>query len=223
MKKFIFSACILAMSAGIAKAQTSLHPWGVSLNANFKDYNGEYGRTFFQFRYPNIQYGAGITRYINQWADANFNLNYGKFYHDPTPYWPDNTTPTLNYKGMNLALTGRFKFNNGKWLKEDAFLAPYVSLGFGFFTGKLQQPNRGAEWEKVNLFHIPMGFGLNVRVSPRINLNLNSAWGMSFNDKFDGNESGKHNDQIWEHRFGVTYNFGKGKEASADSEPKETK
>lgn len=209
MKKFVLVCSVILAGMNATMAQTSNNPWGISVSGVFKEYNGEFGRTLMQFRYANIQGGVAVTRYINNWIDASVNLNYGNFYHDPKPWFPSAQTPTLNFKGLNTGLTGRFKFNNGEWLKEEAFLAPYVSLGLGYFTGKRQLPDLDATWQNTGLFHIPMGVGLNVRCSKRLEFNLSSQWMMSFTDKFDGVTSGKRKDQLMEHRFGFTYNLGK--------------
>ena len=221
MKKFILSASFIAASFTSVMAQSALHPWGVSADFNFKELDTDYGRNLLQFRYPNFQLGAGVTRYINNWVDAGLNLNYGNFFQDSKPWVPSSQLQNLNYKGLNASLTGRFKFNNGKWLKEESFLAPYVTAGFAFFTGKMQQPvfnfdGEAQAWEKVNNFTIPLGIGLRVNCTKRLALNLNSTWMIGFNDKFDMNEGAKPNDKFFEHRIGLVYQFGKGSEKSEE-------
>lgn len=221
MKKFILSASFIAASFTSVMAQSALHPWGVSADFNFKELDTDYGRNLLQFRYPNFQLGAGVTRYINNWVDAGLNLNYGNFFQDSKPWVPSSQLQNLNYKGLNASLTGRFKFNNGKWLKEESFLAPYVTAGFAFFTGKMQQPvfnfdGEAQAWEKVNNFTIPLGIGLRVNCTKRLALNLNSTWMIGFNDKFDMNEGGKPNDKFFEHRIGLVYQFGKGSEKTEE-------
>jgi len=73
------------------------------------------------------------------------------------------------------------------------------------------------------LFHIPMGVGVNVRCSKRLEFNLSSQWMMSFTDKFDGVTSGKRKDQLMEHRFGFTYNLGKAAAKAEGTDKKEKK
>ena len=163
MKKFILVCSIALSGVGAAMAQTSNNPWGISLSGVFKEYNGEFGRTLMQFRYANIQGGVAVTRYINNWIDASVNLNYGNFYHDPTPWFPSAQTPTLNFKGLNTGLTGRFKFNNGEWLKEESFFAPYVSLGLGLLSNVYRMsplplhllPTANHQGEHDHALHLP--------------------------------------------------------------------
>lgn len=197
-------------------AQTSLNPWGISLTGNYKEYAGEYGNGFIKFRNPNIQAGVGCWRYLNSYFDAGLDLNYGKFTHDPAP-WIGLSSPLLEYKGLQSSLTARFKFNNGKMLKEDAFLAPYLTLGFGFYTGTKTLPTLVATSSKAKAFNLPMGFGVRANITPRVKFFMQTTYMPTFIDNFDDNVSGKRNDKLWEHKLGFTYCFGKGKEADSGS------
>ncbi len=214
-KMMVWAVLIGLTSLSTLKAQTALHPWGVSADANFKEYNGEYGNGISRFLNPYIHPGVGVGYYLNNYFDANLSLNYGRVTHDPTP-WIGTVNTFLEYKGLQATLSGRFKFNNGKMLKEDAMLGPYITAGLGFYTGKAYYPD--GTTAKARMFNLPVGIGCNVNVSPRWKIFVQTAYLPSFTDKFDGIESGKRKDKLWEHKIGLTYNFGKGSEAAPAEE-----
>lgn len=220
---------ILAIALGLltistAVAQSADHKWGVSLDANYKEYNGEFGNGFMKFRNPNIQPGLGLSYYISPWFDAGLSLNYGKFTHDPAP-WTQLSKQPLEYKGLYTTLTARLKFYNGKLLPENAFFGPYVTAGFGFYTGKYTQPTLSLNptFSKTNAFGLPVGIGVRVNLSARLQMYLQSTWIPTFKDDFDGSVSGKHNDKLWQHSFGFTYNFGKAAANGSSSDSKDEK
>jgi OmpA-OmpF porin, OOP family len=225
MKKLIWIALFLfALSTG--NAQTSTHKWALSLNGNYKEYKGDLGKALLQFRYPNFQLGGGVSRYLNHWMDLSLNANYGKMYYNPNAVAFQEQYPVLNLKGINTNLTARIKFNNGKWLKEEAFLAPYVVAGVGLFYGDRQKPDYTPDWRKVEFFNFPVGLGVNIRCTPHLNVNVNSTWLPSFDDQLDGYVQGNNWEQLWEHRIGLSYNFniksGKNKD-SKEEKAKEKK
>jgi hypothetical protein len=219
MKKFIWIGLLLC-TANMGNAQTSTHKWSVSFNGNHKEYKGDLGKALLQFRYPNFQLGGGISRYLNHWLDLSLNANYGKMYYNPNAVAFQEQYPVLNLKGINTNLTSRIKFNNGKWLKEEAFLAPYVVAGVGLFYGDRQKPDYTPDWRKVEFFNFPVGLGVNIRCTPHLNVNLNSTWLPSFDDQLDGYVQGNNWEQLWEHRIGLSYNFnvktGKNKDSKED-------
>ena len=220
MKKLIWIAIYL-ITAGSGTAQTTTHKWAVSINGNYKEYKGDLGKTLLQFRHPNFQLGGGVSRYVNKWLDLNLNANYGKMFYTPTPHIFQEQYPKLNLKGINTNLVARIKFNNGKWLKEEAFLAPYAGVGLGLFYGDRQKPDYTPDWRKVEFFNFPVGLGVNIRCTPHLNVNLNSTWLPSFDDQLDGYVTGNNWEQLWEHRIGLTYNFNVKK--GNDKESKEEK
>jgi hypothetical protein len=221
MKRLVWIGLILFAAAAV-NAQTSTHKWAVSVNGNYKEYKGDLGKVLLQFRYPNIQFGGGVSRYMNKWLDLNLNANYGKMFFNPEPTAYQEQYPVLNLKGINTNLTARIKFNNGKWLKEEAFLAPYVVAGVGLYYGDRQKPDYTPDWRKFEFFNFPVGLGVNIRCTPRLNVNLNSTWLPSFDDQLDGYVGGNNWEQLWEHRFGLFYNFnvktGKNKEGDKKDE-----
>lgn len=219
MKKLVWIAVSL-FTCGFGVAQTSTHKWAVSLNGNYKEYKGDLGKSLLQFRHPNFQLGGGVSRYLNKWVDLSLNANYGKMYYTQTPHIFQEQYPRLNLKGVNANLTARIKFNNGKWLKEESFLAPYAVVGVGMFYGDRQKPDFTPDWRKFEFLNIPVGLGVNIRCTPQINVNVNSTWLPSFDDQLDGYVGGNNWDQLWEHRIGVSYNFnvktGKNKDSKED-------
>lgn len=208
---------LLLLAASTGNAQTSTHKWAVSINGNHKEYKGDLGKSLLQFRYPNFQLGGGVSHYINKWLDLSLNANYGKMHFNPNPNAFQEQYPVLNLKGTNANLTARIKFNNGKWLKEEAFLAPYFVAGVGMFYGDRQKPDYTLNWRNVSYLNIPVGMGVNIRCTPHLDINLNSTWMPSFDDNLDGYVQGNSKDQLWEHRIGFTYNFNIKKEESKDS------
>jgi hypothetical protein len=142
-------------------------------------------------------------------------------FYTPTPHIFQEQYPKLNLKGINTNLVARIKFNNGKWLKEEAFLAPYAVVGLGLFYGDRQKPDYTPDWRKVEFFNFPVGLGVNIRCTPHLNVNLNSTWLPSFDDQLDGYVTGNNWEQLWEHRIGITYNFNVKK--GNDKESKEEK
>jgi hypothetical protein len=75
----------------------------------------------------------------------------------------------------------------------------------------------GSDKSAIYEFTVPIGLGLNVAITEKIGLNLQSNYMWTQNDF---SESGPNNnasfsfDQAWFHSIGFTYNFGKMKVAN---------
>lgn len=162
------------------------------------------GKGLPQFRYPNFQLGGGVSLYMNHWLYLSVNANYGKMHYNPQATAFQNQYPLLNLKGINSNLTARIKFNNGKWLKEEASMAPYFVAGLGLFYGDRQKPINTPDWRKAEFFNFPVGLGINIRCTPNLNINLNYTWLPSFDDQLHAYFQGNNPKQLWEHRIGLT-------------------
>ncbi len=185
-------------------AQNSTHPWAVDLNLNFREYNGDVGNQFFKFNDGRAQPGLGITRYFTPWINARAYVNYGN-----SKYMGDSAgliSKPVDLRALNIGAQAQFKLNNGKFLKEDVLIAPYLAAGIAYWNFK----NNNAPNTKTGVIGIPLSAGLSFNVHPRVNILAQTTYNLNFNDNAENYTYNTKKDNWLQYSVGVGFNFGKG-------------
>ena len=202
MKKLVL-LCICIAFAILANAQTEDKKWNIGLHGGITQYTGDLGNDFYKF--DQAWYGFGglsVSRYIVNHFDINLLITKGTVGYDRnTEYF--NT-------GFTSALLN-FKFN---LLNSGNAINPFIFVGGGIMVfDKDLEINPS----KIDFAAPSFGGGINFRFGKTVNLNLQETFIYSTSDKRDGNNiMTKENDFYLLHTVGVTFNFGKKKDADQD-------
>ncbi len=202
MKKLLLLGICLAFTF-ITHAQTEDKKWNIGIHGGITQYSGDLGSDFYKF--DQAWYGFGgisVSRYIVNHFDINLLITKGNVgYNRGTEYF--NT-------GFSSALL-HFKFNV---LPSRYAVNPFIFVGGGImvFDKDLEINPSKIDWA------IPsFGGGINFRFGKSVNLNLQETFIYSTSDKRDGNALvTKENDFYLLHTVGLTFNFGKKKDADKD-------
>ncbi len=183
---------------GQLKGQTSTDRYGLGMYASTYEFQGDLGAEYFKFR--DIQAGGGIS--LNYYVSSSIDLGLGVY------------TGSLNYakdfacvksRMVSTNIDAKFKFYNGKLIKEDAFIGPYVLLGTGVSDVRSTGVNMGKK--KFNMEKIDMNFsygiGFRFRVSESFSFIVQSRQYKPMVDDFDGNDG---SDAYLEHSIGLIFN-----------------
>ncbi|MEO0472068.1 MAG: OmpA family protein [Bacteroidota bacterium] len=139
--------------------QTSDQPLMAGLSGIFVDYQGPISGDFTQARTfsPGIQIGAHA--FLNK--AMNLSINSGFV---PEVQYPRSVDDFINTSLIDVNGMVQFK-SNGTIFSEDAFFAPYLSLGFGLNTAS------------NNLrFYIPAALGMRFRINSHFSLQMESMY-----------------------------------------------
>jgi outer membrane protein OmpA-like peptidoglycan-associated protein len=201
MKKLLL-LCSYLIFILIASAQTIDKKWNIGLHAGASQYRGDLGSDFYKTNMAFYGFGGlSLSRYLGSHLDLNITATKGKIgFNRPAGHFlSDVSTATIN---LRLHL-----------LKSTATVRPYI---FGGWGGILF--DRGLEVTPKNLdFATPStGAGINFRLGPVVNLNLQETFLFSNRDHRDGVTDGDNNDKYLFHSVGLTFNFGKKKDADND-------
>ncbi len=209
MKKII-AALFLFIAIGIQnnKAQTNQHLYGIGIHFGNLEYNGDLGNSFYKFNDPQVLGGISFAKYMSPSWDIECLLAAGKL-----GYTPDRKPNQFRGTLIDFNLYAKFKFNNGKIMKEDARIAPYLFLGIGdaYYKSnyvsyvKLVPKGYGID------FNFPFGAGLNIRLTDLASLKLQSTFHYSVTDTYDGTQTSKTNysDGYLFNTVAVVFNLGK--------------
>ncbi|RZK97285.1 MAG: OmpA family protein, partial [Hymenobacter sp.] len=123
----------------------------------------------------------------------------------------------------------KLKLNNGKILKEDFFLQPYLMGGGGFFVanfsgnyaygnGNSYTPIAGSYYNKIRQFEVFGAAGIRFRLSPSLALDVQTAQHYPFTESSDnlGGPDNKLYDRYLVHSVGLTLALGKAKDTDGD-------
>lgn len=245
MKKF-FGLLILFIQV-TCFSQNPDQKIGLGLNVGLREYNGDLGNGYFNYNstFPSIGLWGGY--YLNRFVDLNLNVNYGFFGYQNNklkdlPLNAANDTvfgKSFSSNMLDFKLLGKFKFNNGFILKEDAMFAPFLVFGVGYATTSQTKLNdyvrsRGSNGEILlrNLFErdgksgsalkIPIGAGLRIKIEENVDLNLQVTQNFIFSDELDNSKSGSAIDNLLQYNLGFVVNIGKPKDSDKDGVPDKT-
>lgn len=225
IKKYLgkLTSFIVLVGASLgANAQNSAKPFGVELNAGFREYLGDLGSSVFFQRKP-IYNGVGGTfsYYLSPWFDVVLSSSVGDvgFYQvvEPLP-------APIKYAGFraNIAeatLGLRLRLNNGVIFSEDSKFTPFIQAGWGGFYVDSRINNRTPHLIDFGAT-IQGGIGLQYQFNETWGVRLTSMANYTMNDIWDGAAGGpqevlvhrlyRTNDLYMYNSFGITFSFGQG-------------
>jgi outer membrane protein OmpA-like peptidoglycan-associated protein len=209
MKKISFLLLlVIALYSSALKAQTSQNLYGLGFHVGTLEYNGDLGNAFYKFNDPQLLGAVSFAKYMSPSWDIEALLAAGKL-----GYTPDRKPNQFRGTLVDFNLYAKFKFNNGKILKEDARIAPYLFLGIGdayyksSYTSYVKLVPKGYGVD----FNFPFGAGLNVRINDNAALKVQSTFHYSNTDKYDGTTTSttNFNDGYLFNTIGLVFNIGK--------------
>ncbi len=210
-----------------AHAQTPDKKTAIGVNVSMLQYQGDLGSDWGHATFPlQVGVGAHITRYLSPTFDVAVLGNY-QSYRFIAPNAPYNTF-TAKTGMFDLGL--KLKLNNGKILKEDFFLQPYLMGGGGFFvansrgnytTNAANQPVRGSFFNQVRRPEVFGLAGMKFRLSPSVGLDITASQHYPFTEGTDNinNPNKKLHDRFLVYSAGLTVALGKTKDTDGDGVP----
>ena len=209
---------VLGMAAPHAKAQTADRKTALSANIGLMQYSGNQGSDFWNRSGNDLSVGGGgtVTRYLSPSFDVAL-LGYYETYKFSSELF--KATNFESRTGM-VDLGIKLKLNNGKILKEDARIQPYLMGGGGMFLANSSGQVRGAGFG-VTQIRRPEVFGLagiRVRLSDAVFLDLTISQHYPFTERVDNMSSptDKLYDRFLLHQAGITVALGKMKDEDKD-------
>lgn len=199
-KKLIFViACLLCINS--TYAQTIDKKWNIGLHGGATQYKGDLGNDFFQTKGPFYGFGGvSVSTYLGSHLDLSLLLAKGTF-----GFRRDSIGFSRNMTSANLDL----RFNILGPLSK---IRPYIFVG----GGAILFDNNIDITEKKTDFATPsFGGGINIQLSPVVMLNFQETFMYTNADNRDGVTAG-NNDAYMFHGVGLTFNFGKIKDADKD-------
>ena len=215
----------LGFAAPHAHAQTADKKTAVSGWVSSLQYYGNLGDDFWNRSGVDIEVGGGggITRYLSPSFDLGVYGNYETYKFSAGPSKPgENFESRIGMIDLGLKL----KLNNGKILKEDAFIQPYLMAGPGFFVANSNGRVKGPGQSEPTVFATKPRrgeafgeAGLRFRLSPSLYADLMTSYHYPFTDEVDGivqNNVDKRNDRFLLHKVGLTLAVGQAKDEDKD-------
>lgn len=200
MKKLVLLSICVAFTF-MMHAQTIDKKWNIGLHGGLTQYKGDLGNDFYNT--GGTLYGFGglsFSRYIVNHFDLNVLIAKGAVgFHEDTLHFSNSFTSIL--------LNARFNI-----LADKYAVLPYLFVGGG---AMLFDKDIDVDAAKTDWIAPSFGGGINVKLGPGIMLNVQETFLYSSNDKRDGVEANE-NDMYLLHSIGITYNFGKKKDADKD-------
>lgn len=200
MKKLLFLCSCLALTF-VSQAQTEDHKWNIGFHAGVTQYQGDLGNNFYKT--DKAFYGFGglsFSRYLGRYFDASLLLTKGTIGFNGTT---GSFKSDFNAASINLRLN---------LLGSEYAVRPFVFAGVGAI---LFDNNLNFNQDRIDYALPTAGGGINFRLSPVINLQLQETFSFSNKDRRDGVIKGKK-DAYLSHMVGLTFNFGQKKDADND-------
>ena len=170
-----------AITFGAASAQDVEHPWSIGPDLGVLEYGGDHGTFFYKFN-TGYAVGASIFRYLNSSFDVGLNGFYdGVGKNDPNNIWPGMGF-NFNADVFSIKVEGKYKFNNGYILKEDARVRPFIKAGLGILYAN--STGVGVHGPASYTLFGPsasMGPGVAFKITDLITLQLYSVLNFPFN------------------------------------------
>jgi len=198
MKKLILVFVCMA-AALLTNAQTPDKKWNIGLHGGPTQYRGDLGSDFYKMKMPFYAFGGvSVSRYLNSNLDLNLLFTKGEMGSTNGSIRQDVSTATLNL---------RFHL-----LDPSVFARPYLFVGGG---AMLFDKNATVSESAVDYVAPSFGAGINVKLGPSVMLNVQETFMYSSGDSRDEVVSGS-NDMYLLHVVGLSFNFGKKKDADND-------
>lgn len=212
MKKIILPIAFMIGTLS-SFSQNSNKPYSIGVHFGTTEYLGDMGNEFFSFG-EHFTGGISFFKYLSKTFDAGLEGNYGMI---------DFNDNVSSFETRILDINGllKIKSNNGKILKENAIISPYIQLGL---ASALSFANHYIDDMSFD-FNFPIGLGIDFKVSKKISINASSRYNYSLTDNYDNRTSNNRNfdDQFLYNSVGLKFNIGKvdtDKDGVIDSEDK---
>ena len=178
-----------------AFSQTSEFPWAIRAGGGMMQYYAHPGTNALTSAafHPSIELGA--SRYLAGGFDFRTQLTIA-----PKVVFPLSGETSVSSPLVDMNYLMAFKFNNGVFFRESAFLGPYILFGVG---GSYVQNQPDA--------YIPLGGGLQMRINPKMSVRVESVRKLSVNKK----------PQTLAHALAFVYNLGSPTDIPPGTFPKE--
>ncbi len=218
LRGLALGAVVLGMAVPRVQAQTADRKTALSANIGLLQYRGNMGTDFGNRSRGDLEVGGGgaITRYLS----PSFDLGLLGYYETFKFSNPDKAGENFEARIGMVDLGIKLKLNNGKILKEDARIQPYLMGGGGMFLTNSEGRANGQNF--LNQIRRPEVFGLagiRVRLSDAVFLVLTTSQHYPFTERVD-NLYGSPNDKLYDrfllHQAGITVALGKMKDADGD-------
>jgi OOP family OmpA-OmpF porin len=214
-------------------AQTAERRLAVGLHFGQREYHGDLGYWSFlndQVFHPTG--GISLNYYVSPSLDAMVNANWGQIGY----LSKKGEFQTYSFGGhiADYFVGGKYKFSNGKLLKEDTKIRPYVFMGLGGFNYFIKT-NFGfhlydgnyvnKQVETAYKFNWPMGAGFDYPINDNLSAYGQITYNYTMSDSWDGiHRAAKwsDNDQFLYYAAGIKYNLPFG-DAAAGARPKKMK
>ena len=221
LRGLALGAVVLGMASPRSQAQTADRKTAIGANVSLEQYRGNMGTDFWDIGSPKefrVGGGGHITRYLSPSFDVSLLGNYETY-----RFSGDRLGDNFELRNGMVDLGLKLKLNNGKILKEDAFIQPFLMGGGGMFLANTSGRANGANFG-VNQIRRPEVFGmagLRFRLSEAVALDLTTSQHYPFTERSDNlygpaNPADKLYDRFLVHSLGLTVALGKMKDADGD-------
>jgi OOP family OmpA-OmpF porin len=221
LRGLALGAVVLGMATPQAQAQTPDRKTALSGNVGLLQYRGNMGSDFWNRSGVDIEVGGGgaITRYLSPTFDLALLGYYETYKFSSEVRAGDNFDARIGMVDLGLKL----KLNNGKILKEESFIQPYLMGGGGMFLSNSSGRANGQNFG-INQIRRPEVFGLaglRFRVSEAVALDLTISQHYPFTERVDNlygpaNPADKLYDRFLLSQAGITVALGKMKDEDKD-------
>ncbi|MFM1931883.1 MAG: hypothetical protein RL226_1186, partial [Bacteroidota bacterium] len=181
-----------------AFAQTAEKDVAIGLHLGTLEYAGERGNEFFSFG-QHFSAGLSISQYLTPSFDVMGVISYGQIDHG-------DSLGFFRNRIYNFNLLAKYKFANGKVLKQDARFAPFIFAGIAdAFENAVHYT------DNLNMaFNFPVGAGLDVRLNDTWSVSLMTSYNYYMNDRLDnanyGGQLNWHDQTLWT-TVGLKFSF----------------
>lgn len=195
----------MSFFSSVAFAQTNDRQTAVALYIGTQQYKGEFGDQHFKTENLQAGYGLSVSKFLSPSISAGL-----MYFNGDMNYSNDHDYILGNISSLNMFL--HYKFFNGKMLKENARIGPYLIAGFGASEWKEDLPKS----TRFTDAFIPLGIGFRIRISNSISLLLQSEYHFTMRDDYDNAEAVTGKDYFLRSMAGLAFSFGEGKDSDGD-------
>ena len=183
------------------QAQTSDKKWNVGLYGGAIQYQGDLGHDFYQNNKTAYGFGGiSVSRFLNSYMDAQVYYTRGTLGYN---------SGVTGFKSDFSSISANLRIY---FLKSNFILRPYASGGIGAILFDRQL---NFHKELIDSALPTAGGGVIIRLNDSFAINLQETFLFTNNDSRDGFVKGADDDFLM-HSVGLTYNFGKMKDADLD-------